>query len=101
VGLCARYVANAILANGLNYQRVEAAKDAGPSLLRAGYVAASAPWLVGDVRVMPSVPRAGPYGHIQVLTTAGWVSDFKQRDEWPGPAFRQYQPPTMTYRLRC
>jgi hypothetical protein len=34
-----------------------------------------------------------------MYTENGWVSDFKQNGEWPGPAYRKEKPSFKTYRL--
>ncbi len=54
----------------------------------------------GDVRIIQAIP-GHPHGHMQMYTNDGWRSDFKQRDQWPGAAYRDRQdkPEFDTYRL--
>jgi len=35
---------------------------------------------------------------MQVYTEKGWYSDFKQRDQYPGNAYRSRQAPMTMYR---
>ncbi len=84
---------------GKDLQRTEHAKNYGPSLQAAGFkpISKGTPLLPGDIRIIQ--PVAGhPSGHMQVYTNNGWFSDFKQRDQWPGPAYRQQKPSFSTYR---
>ncbi|KAF0974040.1 hypothetical protein FDP41_006650 [Naegleria fowleri] len=97
-GYCARAVRTAIeAATGKTIQRTQSAKNYGPNLEKAGFRKVSGPPRIGDVAIFNSVP-GHPHGHIQVLTERGWVSDFKQRDQYPGPAYRNRQAPMQLYR---
>jgi len=35
----------------------------------------------GDIRVIQPI-SGHPHGHMQIYTGSGWVSDFKQTDQW-------------------
>ncbi len=41
----------------------------------------------GDISVLPSNHKH-PFGHIAIYNGKQWVSDFKQNDIYPGPAYR-------------
>ncbi|KAF0977339.1 hypothetical protein FDP41_003331 [Naegleria fowleri] len=97
-GYCARAVRTAIeAATGKTIQRTQSAKNYGPNLEKAGFRKVSGPPRIGDVAIFNSVP-GHPHGHIQVLTERGWVSGFKQSDQYPGPAYRNRQAPMQLYR---
>ncbi|KAL9643921.1 hypothetical protein ABK040_013330 [Willaertia magna] len=99
-GYCARSVRQAIeAATGRSIQRVGSAKDYGPSLINAGFrVVNGQQPQIGDVAIFQSVP-GHPHGHMQVYTANGWYSDFKQRDQFPGSAYRNVNAPMTLYRL--
>jgi hypothetical protein len=97
-GNCARAVRTAIEAGtGVKLQRVQSAKDYGNSLVKAGYQPVSGQPRIGDVAIYQAIPNH-PDGHMQIYTAKGWVSDFKQRDQYPGPSYRDRQAPMQLYR---
>ncbi|KAG2433258.1 hypothetical protein HXX76_008326 [Chlamydomonas incerta] len=99
-GRCGIAVREAIeAATGMTMPRVGSAKDMGSSLVAVGFCFADAPLQVGDVAVIQDC-QGHPHGHIQVWTGSQWVSDFVQRDFWPGPKYRELQPSSVIYRLR-
>ncbi len=73
----------------------------GPSLEEAGFamIPNETPLRPGDVRIIQPIDGRSA-GHMQMYTHNGWMSDFRQRDEWPGPAYRKNQPPYKTYRFQ-
>lgn len=102
IGKCARYVRDAIAAGGVALQRTLHAKDYGPHLAAAGFVAYGAMpeggYIKGDVVVMEGFGDA-PSGHMQMYDGNGWISDFRQGNGfWPGPAYRKSTPAFKVYR---
>ncbi len=109
VGRCAQYVRFAIEAGGITLlAKHRSAKDAGGSLLTAGFLALEGvpegaveeePVLqVGDVVVVQSVPRH-PHGHMAMYNGSIWVSDFRQlHGLYPGPGYRGAKPLYTIYR---
>ncbi|CAF1202663.1 unnamed protein product [Rotaria sordida] len=99
-GQCAQAVRQSIEnVLGIRLERTQFARNYGPRLEAAGLRAITngTPLRPGDVRIIQ--PTVGhPAGHMQMYTENGWVSDFRQRDEWPGSAYRQNQPSYTTYR---
>lgn len=120
-GRCAQHVHDALRKGGVNVapppkrpgRLLPEARDYGPSLERAGFSpAASAPEgrgypptagyvpAIGDVAVIQATSR-NLSGHIAMYTGKnGWVSDFKQRDFWPGPTYRTEKPSYKIYRYK-
>jgi hypothetical protein len=84
---------------GFPLQRTQHARDYGPSLELAGFnvISDDTPLEPGDVRIIQPT-RGHPSGHMQMYTENGWMSDFRQRDEWPGSAYRRNTPSYTTYR---
>jgi hypothetical protein len=114
-GRCAHYVANAIEQGGdINGgKRPSDAKDFGAWLegMRFNSIASAADAnahyayppsgytpKIGDVVVIQPYPGGNPAGHMAMYSGSQWVSDFRQRDIWPGPGYRKYQPPYVIYR---
>ena len=105
-GRCARFVRLALEAGGACTKGHPGfALHWGPKLIEIGFQPliladppdryAPAP---GDV-VIFQPPRLGhPAGHIQAFDGAHWISDFIQRDFWPGPRYRKERPPCVIYR---
>jgi type VI secretion system secreted protein VgrG len=54
----------------------------------------------GDIAVIPNVAGGRPEGHIAMFTGKEWISDFKQRDMWGGPLYRNADPDVAIYRFR-
>lgn len=102
MGQCAKYVRTALEAGGLDTsQRPVSAKDYGPFLIGLGF--ASVPLgaylpAKGDVAVIQSYPGGDVHGHIAMYDGNQWISDFKQRDMWGGPGYRQHKPSYAIYR---
>ncbi|WP_157314517.1 CHAP domain-containing protein [Chitinibacter sp. GC72] len=101
-GRCARYVREAIEAGGLVLSRHNSAKDYGNSLKTAGFTslpANSKPqdgFSAGDVAILQGFD-GNPHGHIQIYDGQQWISDFKQRDFWPGSSYRKNKPSYTVY----
>jgi len=100
-GKCAAYVRKALEAGGANTDGHPLyAKDYGATLSKnefedLGYTPANPQ--PGDVVVLdPPESSSTPAGHIQMWDGSQWVSDFKQKDFYPGPGYRN-DPPDYTY----
>jgi hypothetical protein len=53
----------------------------------------------GDVVVMESYPaQTPPAGHMAIYDGRQWISDFRQREFWPGDSYRNYKPSYAIYR---
>jgi hypothetical protein len=98
IGKCATFVREAIEAGGLTVPRFGsgAAKDYGPRLVQAGFVAQSGealPYQKGDVALIdgfkkdPSkgITKDYPDGHLAMFDGTQWISDFKQTGAKPHP----------------
>ncbi len=113
-GRCAQYVRDALdQGGGLNVKPPAnsiSAKDYGSSLENAGFspvvsqTNSPAPYPApeyqpqkGDVAVIQPV-TGHPDGHMEMYNGQNWVSDFQQRDFWPGNAYRSKQPSYTIYR---
>lgn len=99
---CAKYTRRAISAGGINLTRTDYAKDYGDSLLKAGFVALpqSATPEKGDVAIIQPYKGGNGIGHMTMFDGKTWYSDFKQRDMYPGPKYRQFRPPYVIYRKK-
>lgn len=97
VGLCARYVTNAIIYGGLEIPRTQFAKDMGSTLLIAGFKYAIINIDIGDIAVIQPIANH-PYGHVCIFDGDNWVSDFIQRTMYPGQAYREAMPPFIIFR---
>lgn len=102
-GQCAKLVREALEAAGADTTGHPVdAKDWGPTLLQIGFAVTAAPPApeLGDVVVIQP-PQADPVqaGHIAGFDGQNWISDFVQREMWPGPAYREEQPPHQFYRF--
>jgi hypothetical protein len=78
------------------------AKLWGASLLALGFKPLAPTETIfrkGDIAVMQP-PSSDPdgHGHIQGHDGTNWISDFVQRDFWPGPAYRKEKPAFVVYR---
>jgi len=99
---CAQYTQEAIEAGGIILQRSPlGAKDYGASLVKAGFrtVLASEKLQAGDVVIIEAVADA-QYGHMAMFDGTQWISDFKQWEFWPGPAYRSGTAKFVIYRYR-
>jgi len=101
-GYCAKHVRLALFAAGrkLNNWPVSA-KDWGGSLLALSFdlvpQVAYGPQK-GDIAVVQPANGDDKHGHMQGYDGKNWVSDFVQRDFWPGPTFRANKPAYVIYR---
>lgn len=98
-GYCARYVRYAIEVGGINTSgRLGSAKDYADFLFKKGFTKVNVNNYVplrGDIIVMNSFvgkTKSHPHGHIQMYNGTKWISDFRQKDFWPGPDYRIVQP---------
>lgn len=81
------------------------ARSYGPFLESKGFQSVNTTgYLKGDIAVIQgysggtSDANGIPYGHIQMYNGSIWISDFKQRDFWPGGGYRTNQPSSVIYR---
>jgi type VI secretion system secreted protein VgrG len=101
-GKCARYVRLAIEAGGIHLNNHPIyAKNYGPTLEAANFVSVPVAGYTpekGDVIVIQNYQGGHVAGHIAMYDGTQWVSDFKQRDFWAGPGYRQKKPSYKIYR---
>jgi type VI secretion system secreted protein VgrG len=102
-GRCAYFVRQAILAGGIEIKPWPlSAKDYIDYLPSYGFsVVSTSPSFdptAGDVVVVQNYEGGSIHGHIAMFTGSQWLSDFRQRDIWPGPGYRKAQPPLAIYR---
>lgn len=104
VKLCAQYVRQAIEAGG-SFQLIRkvSAKNYGSSLIKVGFTEYSSippgGYVAGDVAVIQPARNGSPHGHMQMYSGNRWISDFVQRDFWPGAKYRASTPPFKIYRM--
>lgn len=103
-GFCAKYVREAIEAGGLiNLIRQNSAKNYGPSLRIAGFTEYSSMppggYKAGDIAVIQSPNSNHPHGHIQMYSGNRWISDFVQKNFWPGSIYQTQKPSFKIYRM--
>lgn len=99
-GHCAEYTRKAILAGGIDLAKTEHARNYGPSLRAAGFNSRgqiTTGFSLGDVVVMEPPDGQGS-GHMAMFNGIIWVSDFKQRDIYPGPGYRSKRPAYTVFR---
>ena len=103
-GKCARAVRLAIDAGGIDTSErgtsSTSAKDYGANLKVWGYSEIDSENYEpqkGDVRVIQP-PKGKTHGHMNMFNGEKWVSDFVERDFWPGSAYRTEQPEYKIYR---
>jgi len=101
-GECATYTRQAIEAGGIRLDRTPHAKNYGASLERAGFVRVSTPRR-GDVVVIQAPSSCSREescfsGHMAIFDGISWVSDYVQRELYPGPRYRQDRPSYYIYR---
>ena len=114
VGKCATFVREAIEAGGATISRLGSgsAKDYGPRLIQAGFVAqagAGTPYRKGDVAVIDGFTKlAGDGikkdhvdGHLAMYDGTDWISDFKQSGAtpYPGSDYEAAKPKVVIYRF--
>ena len=113
VGRCATYVREAIEAGGLQIQRAGSgdAKDYGPRLVAAGFVAQAGvplPYQAGDVALIDGFTKAAAKGirkdhragHLAMYDGTQWISDFVQPGigPYPGTDYYKAAPTIVIYR---
>ncbi|MGE3820514.1 MAG: CHAP domain-containing protein [Isosphaeraceae bacterium] len=113
VGKCARYVREAIEAGGLAISRAGSgsAKDYGPRLTGAGFVALAgdlSSYQKGDVALIDGfskeaakgIKKDHPHGHLAMYDGSQWISDFKQTGAkpYPGSDYAKAAPKITIYR---
>jgi len=113
IGKCATFVREAIEAGGLMVVREGsgAAKDYGPRLVRAGFVAqpgAGTPYQKGDVAVIDGFSKSAAEGikndhldgHMAMYDGTHWISDFAQTGNtpYPGSDYEKARPKIVIYR---
>lgn len=100
-GICATYVRLAIRAGGIELPITHFAKDYGPVLISAGFrpLKPGETPQTGDIVVIQPRPGGNPAGHIALFDGSTWYSDFRQRDMWGGPGYRQAKPSHVIYRM--
>ena len=89
---CAKYVRLALEAGGINTNpHPVSAKDYGPFLQGWGFNTLSSTNyspIKGDIRVFQPYPGGSQYGHIDMYNGNQWLSDFKEKNEFPGSGYR-------------
>jgi len=99
---CGKYARQAVEAGGVTLARHNSAKDYGPSLEAVGFLELNfcpRAYAKGDVAVIDGF-AGHVHGHMQMYDGTQWISDFKQRDFWPGAAYRTANPAYKVYRYR-
>jgi hypothetical protein len=106
-GQCGAYTRQAIEAGSVALVHHHSAKDNGPSLTAVGSLGLprsplgdyplGGRYFLGDVAVIRAF-KDHPHGHMQMYDATSWISDFVQRDFWPGPSYRRTQPAFQIYR---
>lgn len=100
-GECAKAVRIALESAGFApFPHPISAKAYGPTLLSLGFSSAGQihkNFEVADIIVIQSIV-GHPHGHIAGFDGTVWVSDFVQRDLWPGQAYRNARPSYNVYR---
>jgi hypothetical protein len=102
-GLCARAVRLGLQAGGITispspafakaYKNILGRKHNFAEISRVNYDPKK-----GDIAVIENHPGGHPAGHICMYTGSLWVSDFKQREMYPGPGYRTHKPPFRLFR---
>ena len=100
---CARAVRLALEAGGVTLASTRFAWQYGESLISAGFTAldpAPVTYEMGDVVVIGKFP-GNSFGHMAIYDGEHWVSDFVQKEIYPGPAYRSKKPPYQIYRYQA
>lgn len=104
-GQCALFVRKALNAGGANTSgHPTPAKEWGPTLERNAFHEvpvgdlAAFTFLKGDIVIIQPPTHGRPEGHIAAFDGKTWVSDFVQREFWPGPGYRKEKPSYVLYR---
>lgn len=102
-GECGKYVREAIEAGGIRLIRKNSAKDYGSSLKTAGFTEYSSVspggYKAGDIAVIQNPDAQHKHGHMQMYSGSQWISDFKQKDFWPGSIYTEKTPSYKIYRM--
>lgn len=104
-GYCAKYVREAIQAGGISLwgPRPNSAKDYGRVLRDAGFTEySSVPpggYKAGDIAVIQNPDAQHKHGHMQMYSGSQWISDFKQKNFWPGSIYTEKKPSYKIYRM--
>ena len=100
VGLCAKYVADALQAGGFKFTRQGSAYmyRTNGVLKKIGYREISKPssFQKGDITVTDR-NSAHPHGHIAMYSGSQWISDFRQNSEF---VYRSSQPKVHYFRYK-
>ncbi len=97
-GRCAKYIRLSLEAAGVNMNgHPYSAKDYDTFLKSKGFREISYLNYTpnrGDIVVMESFigKKKHIHGHIQMYNGIKWISDFRQKDFWPGGDYRNYKP---------
>jgi hypothetical protein len=104
-GECAKWVRLALEAGGADTTgHLVPAKTYGPILLRNGFHEMTVDdldtflFMKGDVVVIEPTKHGNQNGHIAGFDGKEWISDFVQREFWPGPDYRKERPEYVIYR---
>jgi hypothetical protein len=99
---CAKYVRLALAAGGIDVEpHPGVAKEYGSVLRKFKFTEVPQQHYdpePGDIVVIQPCDGGNSAGHIQMYSGAEWISDFRQRDEWPGPRYRTQKPPRAIFR---
>jgi hypothetical protein len=102
---CAKFVRLALEAGGVNTKgHPVPAKLYGPTLMRNGFhsITVDTPetfaFQKGDIVVIEPTEHGNPAGHIAGYDGKNWVSDFVQRDFWPGTTYAREKPSYVVFR---
>jgi hypothetical protein len=89
---CAKYVRLALEAGGINTNpHPVPAKDYAPFLTKWGFSTVNSTNYLpirGDIRVFQPYQGGSQYGHIDMYNGSLWLSDFRERNEFPGRGYR-------------
>ena len=100
-GICAKHVRIALEAAGVNSAgHPVSAKDYGGFLKTVGFARVSeTPYVpqTGDIAVIQGTSKS-VHGHIAGYDGTQWISDFVQRELYPGPSYRAEKPAIEIYR---
>jgi hypothetical protein len=100
-GICAKHVRIALEAAGVNSAgHPVSAKHYGPFLKKVGFaVVTETPYVpqIGDIGVIQGTSKS-VHGHIAGYDGTRWVSDFVQKELYPGPSYRAEKPKIEIYR---
>ncbi len=102
-GHCARSIRLALAAGGLRLtQHPALARQYGDTLRTNGFSRITVtPAFVpakGDIVVIQNYEGGNVAGHVAMYSGREWLSDFRQRDMWSGPGYREHQPSYDIYR---